>query len=214
MEITDHHNELISNQCAIIILAAGSSTRMGKPKQLLTHNAYSFLTHMSNISIEVNAGIVIVVLGYNAQLLEKELDGKKVFKVINKEWVEGMASSIRCGLNTLAEIEPSCDKLIFVACDQPFVSALVLNKLIKMHKETGKPIVASSYQNTVGIPALFHKSLFPELKKLRGDSGAKKIILKHKEMMAEIPFPLGSIDIDTMNDYEKLNKTILENIFQ
>ena len=211
MRITNNYNELIPNQWAIILLAAGSSSRMGKPKQLLRYNGDSFLSHMLNICIEVNTGKVIVVLGANAGLLENELNDKKVFKVINNEWAEGIASSIRCGLNALGEIEPSCDKVIFLVCDQPFVSASLLNDLINMHNETGKQIVASSYANTLGIPALFDKSLFPELKKLKGDTGAKKIILKHRDKVAAIRFPTGSVDIDTMDDYEELNKSILKN---
>ena len=82
-----------------------------------------------------------------------------------------------------------------------------------MHNETGKSIVASSYANTPGIPALFHKNLFPELKELKGDTGAKKIILNHRDMVAEILFPSASIDIDTVEDYENLNNTILKNNF-
>lgn len=213
MRITNNYNELISNQCAIVLLAAGSSTRMGKPKQLLRYNGETFLSHILNISIEQNAGKVIVVLGSNAELLEKELNGKKVFKVINNRWTEGMASSIQCGLNALDELEPSCDKVIFLACDQPFVSASLLNQLINMHGKTGKQIVASSYANTIGIPALFHKSLFRELKELKGDTGAKRIILNRKELVAEIPFPLGSIDVDTRADYEAMKTTILKTTF-
>jgi molybdenum cofactor cytidylyltransferase len=209
----NNYNEFISDQCAIILLAAGSSTRMGKPKQLLRYNGDTFLSHILNISIEVNAGKIIVVLGSDAELLKKELNDKKVFIVINNNWVEGMASSIRCGLNALDKIEPSCDKVIFLACDQPFVSASLLNKLISVHNKTGKQIVVSSYANTIGIPALFHKSLFAELKELKGDTGAKKIILKHKELVEKIPFSLGSVDIDTIDDYAAMNTTIFKTIF-
>ena len=206
-------NENTSTRCAIILLAAGSSSRMGKPKQLLRYNNDTFLSHILNISIELNAGKVIVVLGSNAELLEKELNDKRIFKVINNKWIEGIASSIRCGLNALDGVEPSCENVIFLTCDQPFVSASLLNDLINMHKKTGKPIVASSYKNTLGIPALFHKNLFRELKELKGDTGAKKIILKHSELVAEIPFPLGSIDIDTIDDYKALNNTFQKNNF-
>ena len=201
-------NENTSTRCAIILLAAGSSSRMGKPKQLLRYNNDTFLSHILNISIELNAGKVIVVLGSNAELLEKELNDKRIFKVINNKWIEGIASSIRCGLNALDGVEPSCENVIFLTCDQPFVSASLLNDLINMHKKTGKPIVASSYKNTLGIPALFHKNLFRELKELKGDTGAKKIILKHSELVAEIPFPLGSIDIDTIEDYKAFNNPV------
>lgn len=209
-----HKSENISHQCAVILLAAGSSSRMGKPKQLLEYKEYNFLSHMLNIISSCKAGIVIVVLGANAEILEKEIDDKKVFKVMNNEWKEGIASSIRCGLTALPAILPSCEAVLLVTCDQPYVSASLLNDLIDTHTETGKPIVASSYANTYGIPALFHKSLFAELKNLKGDIGAKKIILEHKNLVAEIPFPLGNIDIDTMDDYKALNETVFENEFK
>lgn len=197
-----------SNTCAVILLAAGASNRMGKPKQLLEYNGTGFLSHMVNVITDCKADIMIVVLGANAEGLEKEVDNNKVVKVRNHEWQEGMASSIRCGLNALLVIEPSCDSVLFLTCDQPHVPASLLNNLINMHRDTGKPIVACSYANTIGIPALFHKSMFAELKELKGDTGAKKIIVTHKDIAEVIPFPLGSIDIDTTDDYKALNETI------
>lgn len=201
-------NDNISNTCAIILLAAGKSSRMGRPKQLLEYNGAPLLSHMINIIIGCKADIMIVVLGANAEGLEKQVDNNKIVKVRNYEWQEGMASSIRCGLNELLAIESSCDSVLFLTCDQPYVSASLLNNLINMQRETGKPIVACSYSNTIGIPALFHKRMFAELKELKGDTGAKKIISKYKDIVEVIPFPLGSIDIDTIGDYKALNETI------
>ena len=198
----------ISHQYAVILLAAGSSTRMSKPKQLLEYNGSNFLSHMVTVTSSCKAGIIIVVLGANAEILENEIHDKKVFKVKNNKWKEGIGSSIRCGLSTLLAIQPTCEAVLLVTCDQPYVSASLLNNLINTHIETDQPIVASSYADTFGIPALFHKSLFPQLKILKGDTGAKKIILEHKNMVAEVPFALGSIDIDTVDDYKALNEAI------
>lgn len=195
----------IANSCAIIILAAGSSSRMGRPKQLLPYSGKSLLEHTVDAANDADANPVIVVLGANAALLEKEIDEKKVHIVENKEWKEGMASSVRCGLNTLIHIAPSSDAVIIMVCDQPFVSSALLNELIATQKKTGKPIVTSQYENAIGPPALFCKSIFSELLELKGDAGAKKIMEQRGSDVAAVLFKQGSIDIDTEADYKALS---------
>ena len=145
-----------------------------------------------------------MVLGANAALLEKEIEEKKVHIVENKEWKEGMASSVRCGLDTLLHIAPSSDALIIMVCDQPYVSSSLLNELIVTQKNTGKPIVTSQYENAIGPPALFHKIIFTELLGLKGDAGARKIIEQRNSDVATVLFKQGSIDIDTEADYKAL----------
>jgi molybdenum cofactor cytidylyltransferase len=103
------------------------------------------------------------------------------------------------------QVIPDLDGVIFLVCDQPFLSVSFLQQLLTMQHKTGKPIIASSYGNTVGIPALFHKAYFPELLSLKGDAGAKKIMQAHTTDMATIDFPLGHIDIDTEEAYKMLN---------
>ncbi|MBK5270328.1 MAG: nucleotidyltransferase family protein [Bacteroidia bacterium] len=177
---------------------------MGEPKQLLQFHGQSLLLHAVNEAVNANFSSVIVVLGANAAVLEKEINEKKVNIIENKEWKEGMATSVRLGLNTLLKINPSADAVIFMVCDQPFVSASLLKELIIKQRETGKPVVTSSYGETVGSPALFHKNMFQELLQLKGDAGARKIIEQHMSEVAIVSFPKGSIDIDTMKDYEGL----------
>jgi molybdenum cofactor cytidylyltransferase len=93
-----------------------------------------------------------------------------------------------------------------MVCDQPFVSASLLFELITTQKERGKKIVASKYANTIGPPVLFHKSFFPELMELKGDTGARKLIKRHKDLVTTVAFPNGIIDIDTAADYEALKQ--------
>ncbi len=128
----------------------------------------------------------------------------KVEVTENKEWKEGMASSLRCGVAAVQKIMPAADGIIFMVCDQPYVTTALLNGLVQAQLETGLPVVASSYGDKLGTPALFHKNLFAELLKLNGDTGARKLIRQHKELVATIPFPKGIIDIDTRADYEAL----------
>jgi molybdenum cofactor cytidylyltransferase len=81
----------------------------------------------------------------------------------------------------------------------------LLNDLVAQQHKTKLPIIVSAYEAYLGTPALFHKSLFPELMKLEGDSGAKKLFSNHKNLLATIPFPKGNIDIDTMEDFIALS---------
>lgn len=190
---------------AIIVLAAGISSRLGQPKQLLLYRGKGLLRHVVDIAKNVNAHPVIVVLGANSQLTSAEITtDENMYKIINENWSEGISSSIRCGLHALQQIAPSSAGVIFTVCDQPFITASFLNKLVEVQKETAKPIVAATYENTVGTPALFQKTYFPELLALRGDAGAKTIIRQHTASVAAVPFPKGEIDIDTEADYKAL----------
>jgi len=147
---------------------------------------------------------VIVVLGANAEHLEKEIEDKKIHISLNKEWSEGMASSVRCGINTLTHIAPASDAAIIMVCDQPFVTSDLLNELIVTQGNTGKSIVTSQYEAAIGPPALFHKTVFPELLELKGDAGARKIVEQRRSDIATVSFSKGIIDIDTEEDYKAL----------
>ena len=189
-----------------MLLAAGGSARLGKPKQLLVYNGKSFLQHTIEIIIASGIKPFIIVLGANADLLNPSIDSPDGIVVLNENWEEGMATSIIAGLTTLLEKYPGLGSVIFMTCDQPFVNKFLLNNLIFTHQQTGKSIVASSYDDALGVPALFNKNIFPELLQLKGDAGAKKIILQHIDELATVAFPKGKVDVDTVEDYENLLK--------
>lgn len=193
------------NTIGIVILAAGSSSRFGKSKQLLQYRDKTLLQNVIDAAVNSNAKQVVAVLGASAEEISKEIDKSKINTVINTEWTEGMASSVRNGLNELLFISPATDAVIFLVCDQPHISSGVINELINSQRTTGKPIVACNYGETIGPPALFHKSLFNELMQLKGDVGARKIIRQHSNEVATVLFAEGNIDIDTKEDYEALN---------
>lgn len=144
------------------------------------------------------------MLGADANLLMNQIDNKSVHVAINKEWQEGMASSLRCGVQKLLELEPAADAVILMVCDQPFVSAALLDELVIRYEGTRKTVVASSYGNNMGTPALFDKTIFAALLALKGDAGAKKLIKENPGWVEQVNFPLGNIDIDTDEDYDKL----------
>jgi molybdenum cofactor cytidylyltransferase len=186
------------------LLAAGASVRLGKPKQLLLYKGKTLLRHGLEVAIETGANPIIVVLGANAHLLMEETTTENTGIVINHSWQEGMGSSIRCGLHRLLELAPGAEAVTFLVCDQPFVSAKLLDDLVKKYRETGKPVIASRYKNSLGTPALFDKTIFASLLALKGGSGAKGIIEENPELVEFVNFPLGNIDIDTESDYEAL----------
>lgn len=194
---------------ATILLAAGSSSRFGAPKQLAQHKGESFIAHAVSEAIKVTPE-VIVVLGANYEAVKREIENLIVQIVYNKDWEEGMSSSIRCGLLPLLNKNPSTKAVIMVVCDQPFLSSAIMEELIKKYEATRLPIVACSYENTIGTPVLFDKIFFKPLLELKGQAGAKKIISQNLDVTVTVPFPLGHIDIDTKEDYknlENLNKS-------
>jgi molybdenum cofactor cytidylyltransferase len=193
----------ISN-ITIILLAAGTSARLGSPKQLLTYKGKTLLNHAVDTALETGCQSVFVVLGANIDLMREELKDKPVILVENKDWHEGMASSIRCGLENISKTILMPDYVIFMVCDQPHVTSSLLLKLSEKRKETGLPIVASSYDGKTGTPALFHKYFFPALMELTGDKGARKLIADNPDKVATVSFPKGITDIDTKEDYKKL----------
>jgi molybdenum cofactor cytidylyltransferase len=185
---------------AAIILAAGESSRLGQPKQNLSFNGQTLLERVVDAAQQSNCDPVLIVLGANSDQIDVI---KNATILYNENWPEGMASSIRTGINSIND-NPSIDKVIILVCDQPFLTAELLNSIIKKQAETNKPIVACTYNGTIGVPALFGRTFFAELLQLQGQEGAKKIIQAHADVITTIPFELGSIDIDTPEDLEKL----------
>jgi molybdenum cofactor cytidylyltransferase len=187
----------------IIILAAGASTRLGRPKQLLPWQGITLLQHAVQTALTVTTQPVVVT-GANEEYLATEINTGQVELVHNPHWQQGIASSIRCGLQALLNRTPSPDQVIFMVCDQPFVTAGLLLNLINEQQKSRQPIVASAYADTLGIPALFDKSMFPQLLDLEGDTGARKLIRQYGAAVASVSFPEGKIDIDTQGEYQEL----------
>lgn len=202
MDITGKNE--IAGKLGIVLLAAGASTRLGKPKQLLLYEGNTLFQNGVQVAIDSGVKPIVAVLGANALLLMKQIKNEAVQLVINKNWQEGIASSIRCGLEKLLEICPGATAAIIMVCDQPFVTPKLMNDLAANYLETGKPIIASKYENILGTPALFDQTIFAALLALKGDIGAKKIIMEHVDLVSAVEFPMGNIDIDTGNDYDKL----------
>jgi molybdenum cofactor cytidylyltransferase len=184
-----------------IILAAGSSSRMGQSKQMLDIDGQPLLR--KTVAEVLDAGIdrTVVVLGANEAQHVSLLDGLNVEIVYNASWVKGMGTSIRTGVEALTKYAAVSSILILV-CDQPLLTSQIISNVVAKFNSSRKPIVASSYRGVPGVPVLFDRSYFERLKQLPDDQGAKKLILQNRDDIELVSFPGGEIDLDTMADYE------------
>lgn len=198
-----------SSSVGLIILAAGASTRMGTPKQLLLYRGRSFVRHITEVAIASVCQPIAVVLGAHAQRIKPEVSQLPVQVVENQQWAQGMSSSLRVGMEALNAMNPKLEAVAIALCDQPFVSSQTLDQLVEAYHFTGKPIIASEYAGTLGVPAVFSRTLFSEFMALKSTEGAKQIIKKHIHEVFSVPFAEGSIDIDTPKEYEQF-KTLIE----
>lgn len=189
---------------AIILLAAGESSRMGKPKQLLQVRNKTLLRHAAEEANHSQLGPLIVVLGAFADKMETELKGLQYERILNDDWQEGMGSSIRAGIQCVIQKYSHCRGAIVMLCDQPYVDASHLEQLVHTYRRSHKPIIASTYKGILGVPAYFHHSYFGLLEKLDGHTGARKLIQQHSQDAGAVSFPLGGIDVDTPEDYQML----------
>lgn len=191
------------NSIGIAILAAGESTRLGTPKQLLKYKGKTLIKYITEVALGDGTSDVSIILGSDASALRRELDGLPVTIIENPKWKEGLSSSI---VTATESLHHSHDAILFMTVDQPMVTSDLLKKFITVFQTSDSLIVACKYADTVGVPALFEKTLYPRLLALQGDHGAKDIILDEGAEAMFIPFPDGEIDIDTLADLEKLDQ--------
>jgi molybdenum cofactor cytidylyltransferase len=188
-----------------VIMAAGASSRLGQPKQRLPFRGKTLVRTVIDAAREAGCSPVVVVIGSNAEKVQQALAHANVVKVQNKNWRCGIGSSIRAGVQALINQAPDVEAILLLVCDQPAVNAKLIERLIATREATKKNVVNSSYAGTVGVPAIFDRSFFKELLSLGDESGAKSIILRNRQHVAQFPFPEGALDIDTLDDWEALN---------
>jgi molybdenum cofactor cytidylyltransferase len=194
----------------VLILAAGKASRMGKAKMLLPYHATNILSNLiEEIKATHPAGICLVT-GYFHQQIKEVIQDQLVQVVFNEQWNSGMAGSIQSGLSCLLKDHPDLDAVLIVVSDQPFLNRNIIRKLLEEQAITGKGIVAAGYAAIKGTPVLFQQKYFSELQNLRGDKGARAILQVHPEDIATVAFPLGELDIDTPEDYEKYCSALKE----
>ncbi len=185
-----------------IILAAGASCRLGSPKQLLEWRGRTLLDNTIESACCLLNERVIVVLGAQAEVIQETINFKEVSLVINPDWPTGIASSIRVGIDALPA---NADGVLMLLSDQPLIGYRTMQNLLTQWQIEPSRIAASRYHDTVGVPALFPSAFFGALRSLRGDRGAKSLLLQFEEKLQKIPLPEAEIDIDTREDFDHLN---------
>jgi molybdenum cofactor cytidylyltransferase len=193
----------ISTNISLILLAAGESSRLGTPKQLLMYKGKNLMQHSIDMTLTLGMD-TFIVLGAYGEKIQKQVKTFNTKIVENEQWNEGLSSSIRKGLEGVLNSNPDTEAVILVLCDQPFLSAVTLRQILEKYQDTGLPIVHCHYEEASGPPTLFHRSMFPYLLELKGGQGAKKVVDRFPDQVAFIDFPHGSLDIDTPEDYQQL----------
>lgn len=189
-----------------ILLAAGGSSRLGRPKQLVEFQGKTLIRRTAETLVHSRCDPIVVVLGSEIDGSTAELAGLPVNICINTDWQAGMSSSIVSGLNSLLAIEPELDAVLIALCDQPHVTSADIDKLITAFDVARPPIVAARYGETTGVPALFSSELYPALPKLTGDKGAKGLI-KNSSDIVMVDIGVAALDIDVENDLDVLRIT-------
>ena len=195
-------NTSIENVYAII-LAAGASRRMGKLKQLLEWQNLSLLEHAIQNARSLLHDRVIVVLGAHAKSIQTAVDFEAVTVIVNPDWLEGVASSIRTGIQALPVTATAA---LILLCDQPLISPAHIQAILSGWQNEPARMVASQYNDSIGVPALFPAEFFGSLLELKGDQGAKRILLELGDSVLKIPLPEAELDIDTMSDFNHLTR--------
>ncbi len=187
-----------------IILAAGASTRMGMPKQLLAVEGKPLIVRAVEAALGSPTWPVIVVLGANAEKIRPALTRHPVIVTENAAWAEGMAASIRTGITALQQFSRMLDGAVIALCDQPAFSADSIGRLLAARRDTGRSIVASRYSGRQGAPALFLREHFATLGALTGEEGARALLNGDASQVAAVEMPELALDLDTPEDYAAL----------
>ncbi|MBE9045834.1 nucleotidyltransferase family protein [Pleurocapsales cyanobacterium LEGE 10410] len=188
----------------LILLAAGESSRMGTPKQLLSYKGRSLIRHAVEEAVTSNCQPIVVVLGANSDRIAVELNNLPVHIAHNTQWQQGMSASITTGIIALKSINADFDAVIMALADQPLITHQVYNRLIERYYQNKVEAVASKYSDTLGVPAIFDRTIVPELLNMKQQGGAKRLLNQYSDRNFNLDLPEAAIDIDTPTDYQKL----------
>jgi molybdenum cofactor cytidylyltransferase len=197
----------MSEKIGIVILAAGDGTRFGGAKQLAEFNGKALLHKSLDVALSLRVPIFLV-LGSRSELILDSLKknsylvSSAITIIYNHEWEVGLSTSINKAIHEVVN-QNGFKSIIFMTCDQPLITTHHIQAIINMAQTSKENIVASAYQNVLGIPALFKANYFQSLLSLNGDKGAGIVIKQNLQDCAVIPFEDGSIDIDTKEDLER-----------
>jgi molybdenum cofactor cytidylyltransferase len=189
---------------AAVILAAGSASRMGTPKQLLPYRSATLVAHAIDTAAEAGFEPVILVIGAHAQAVRSAVASKRIDIVENPDWQTGMGSSIRAGVARLLRDYPEVAALALLVGDQPLVTAEHLAELRRLLLESDSDAAAAAYGGSLGVPALLRRKLFARLLELKPEEGAKALLQSPDIRVATLPLPEAGTDIDTKEDWQRI----------
>jgi molybdenum cofactor cytidylyltransferase len=188
-----------------IVLAAGSSSRMGSPKQLLRLDGKSLVGRAVQAALGGGCDPVVVVTGAHADSVAAELADLPVRISPNPSWPAGIGTSIRAGLAALLEKQPAVDGATILVCDQCRLDADVVRGLLSAWSAAGKPMAACSYAGTLGPPCCFGRTMFESLRQIADADGAKTLLLADPGMVQVLAWPAGAQDVDTPQDWHRFS---------
>jgi molybdenum cofactor cytidylyltransferase len=185
-----------------VVLAAGSSTRMGRNKLVLDLGGGTVVRRAVQAALEARLRPVVVVLGHEAERVRAEVADLACRVVMNPDHAQGVATSLHAGVRTVPD---DAAALVVVLADMPFVTASMIDALVRRFRTTEAPVVVSRYGETEAPPTLFARPLFPELLATRGERGARAVALRHQREAAVVAFPPEALrDLDVAGDYERV----------
>jgi len=187
----------------VLILAAGSASRMGTLKQLLPWQDTTLLGNAMQTAKNCTGRNTYVVLGAQASNILATIQKNGCTFLINTKWKLGMGTSLSHGIKKIAKLKDPPDAILVMVADQPYMNTTYLNSIIDLYIAGNKKIVATEYENKLGVPAIFNRSLFSELQALDGDVGASKIIKTHLSDTIGLKAGKKILDLDTPADYKK-----------
>lgn len=184
-----------------LVLAAGSSSRLGRPKQVVSYRSRTLVERAASLAADFCGAGVIVVTGAHHEQVVAALDGSPAEVIHNPDWARGMSTSVRAGLG---RAKPGCDVLLLL-CDQPRIRRDDLQSLVDAWTTNPERIATAEYTGTYGVPAIFPADYRDTLLSLTGDQGAKGIIAGARQVSV-VAMPNAGFDIDTPDDLDRLGE--------
>ncbi len=188
---------------AAVVLAGGSSARMGKTKQTLPVGGVAMLERVLRTLRQSDVGEVVVVLGDRADEVRRKVSFMREKVVLNPRYADGLSGSLKTGVRS---VDPRAEAAIIVLGDQPLVTRQTIDAMVEAYRRSRAPVVAPFYRGRRGNPVLFDRSLFPELLKMEGDVGAKSVVDSNASRLLRVEVDDRGvlIDVDTPEDYEAI----------
>ena len=187
----------------IVLLAAGNASRFGSAKQQLLFEGMPLVRRAATAAVNTGASVVVVTGAYR-ELVEGYLSDLPVMPVFNPDWQLGMGGSIARGIDQLDKLAASVDAAIICLADQPMITAGELMQLISAHRQATRRIIAAAYNGVLGPPCLFPRAYFNDLASLHGPGGARILLERHAAQVNALSMREAAIDIDTPEDYARL----------